>query len=137
MEEINSFRSENKPIYIAEEDKIVGFASFGPERKQSHSIDSELYAIYLLKEAKGKRVGTSLLYEGVTQLRKCGSHSLLVWVLESNSSKAFYENYGGEVYLQEEITIGNQKLVEVAYVWKNLSVLQDKLALALSFKGDS
>ena len=48
---------------------------------------------------------------------------MLVWTLGENPCRRFYERLGGEFVAEKEIEIGEQKLVEVAYGWKDLNVL--------------
>jgi hypothetical protein len=47
----------------------------------------------------------------------------LLWVLKDNlPARKFYEALGG-IYLREKpIKIGSQRLIEVAYGWKNLGM---------------
>lgn len=52
---------------------------------------------------------------------------MLLWVLEDNPSRGFYEALGGVRIKQETITIGGTELVEVAYGWSGLSPLRRQL----------
>lgn len=123
--------SENKTgvVFVAEnsDGQIVGFASFGPERTKRYKADGELYAIYLLEEYKGRKIGSKLFYEGINELMANYS-SVLVWVLEDNDSKLFYEKFGPEKAGEEEITIAETAFKEIAYIWKDIKVLYSKFA---------
>jgi ribosomal protein S18 acetylase RimI-like enzyme len=57
------------------------------------------------------------------ELSKRGFSSMLLWVLKDNlPARKFYEALGG-IYLREKpIEIGSQRLIEVAYGWKNLGM---------------
>lgn len=123
--------SENKigVVFVAEnsDGEIVGFASFGPERTKQYGADGELYAIYLLEEYKRRKIGSKLFYEGIKELMTDYS-SVLVWVLEDNDSRLFYEKFEPEKAGEEEITIAETPFKEIAYVWKDIKLLHSKFA---------
>ncbi|GGA58763.1 acetyltransferase [Kroppenstedtia guangzhouensis] len=107
-------RIQNKQcgIYVAENSsgQIIGYANNGPERSGNPFYDSELYAIYILKEYQ--RQGVKRL---IQQMVKEGMSSFLVWVLAKNPSRRFYEKLGGKKLGTQYIEIGNVNLEEVAY----------------------
>lgn len=103
--------------------QIVGIASGGPQRDPQLNYDGELYAIYLLEEAQRRRLGSRLMHALADQLAAHGYKRLLVWVLESNPSRKFYEALGGKYVAKKIIAIGKQDLIEVAYGWQNLRTL--------------
>ncbi|WP_243458199.1 GNAT family N-acetyltransferase [Sporosarcina sp. Te-1] len=117
------------PLYIAEnaDGQIVGFATGGKERSGNIAgYDGELYAIYMLKEAQGKGLGALLTAAIAKELEQMGLTSMLVWVLDENPSKSFYERLGGQVIDETTISIGGEEFLEIAYVWKDLSLLAEK-----------
>ncbi|PLR75192.1 GNAT family N-acetyltransferase [Bacillus sp. V3-13] len=115
-------------VFVAEEKgKIIGFASFGKERTGELEADSELYAIYLLKEYKGKKVGTMLFKRGAEALLANGFSSLVVWVLNDNPSRLFYESFKPVKLTEQMINIGGNEYKETAYYWDNLQDLYLKL----------
>lgn len=121
--------AKNNPglTFVAENSvgQIIGFASFGPERTKRYGADGELYAIYLLDEYKGRKIGTKLFYAGIKELIADYS-SVLVWVLEDNASKQFYEKFDPEKAGEEEITIAETAYKEIAYIWKDIKLLYSK-----------
>lgn len=123
-----SSKKDKEPVYVAENSAgdIIGFAAFGPERTNKFGADGELYAIYLLEDYKGRKIGTALLSAGVKDLLSDYS-SILVWVLAENNSKLFYEKYDPTKVAEEEITIAGGKHIEIAYVWKDIELLNRKL----------
>ena len=53
------------------------------------------------------------------ELDRRGFHSFLLWVLKDNlPSRGFYEAMGGTWLKEKPIAIGDQTLLEVAYIWK-------------------
>lgn len=109
-------------LYVAEDvsGKIIGFATGGKERTGKYGVDGELYAIYLLQEAQGQGIGKALTIKIAQSLNKQGFTSMLVWVLELNPSKKFYEALGGKALAETMIEIGGEDLKEIAYYWENI-----------------
>lgn len=103
---------------VAEDDSgtIVGFADAGPERTGDPDYRSEIYAIYLRREAQGHGVGRQLFEEVGRRLRQSGLDSVLIWVLEDNPSRGFYEHMGGKPVQTQTVTIGKE-LTEIGYGW--------------------
>ncbi|HEX6817938.1 MAG TPA: GNAT family N-acetyltransferase [Ktedonobacterales bacterium] len=116
--------------YVAEDDSrgtpalIVGFALGGPRREGSADYDGELYAIYLLADTQGHGLGRQLVRAVTQHLAREGITSMLVWVLEANPSRHFYEALGG-VLLPERLSFvaAGTPLVEVSYGWRDLASL--------------
>ena len=75
---------------VAELDgKIVGFCCYC--KGDDHS--GEIRAIYLLKEAQGKGLGSMLMDAGMAQLGGCDP--IILWVLKGNDQAiGFYTHYG-------------------------------------------
>ena len=48
---------------------------------------------------------------------------MLVWVLANNPSQDIYSALGGQRVYEQEITIGEARLVEVAYGWWDIREL--------------
>jgi ribosomal protein S18 acetylase RimI-like enzyme len=113
-------------VYVAENEAghITGFASAGPGQPAEPDYAGEVYAIYLLKEAQGQGLGRRLMQAAMQELTRRGMDSMLLWVLKDNlPSRRFYEALGGTYLKEKPITIGNQTLIEVAYAWKDMSIL--------------
>ncbi|MFC0271158.1 GNAT family N-acetyltransferase [Metabacillus herbersteinensis] len=116
-------------LYVAEaiEEHIVGFVSFGKERSENYHFKSELYAIYILEEYQGKGIGKQLVLAAIDELQQQQLSNLLVWVLEENPSRAFYERYSPEKVGEETFSIHNREHVEIAYGWTNLTKLKERI----------
>ncbi|MFD2761555.1 GNAT family N-acetyltransferase [Lentibacillus juripiscarius] len=117
-------------VFVAEMDdgEIVGFSTGGQEREgKFDGYDGELYAIYILQDYQGRGIGRKLVEPVVDELVRNGINSMLVWVLEGNGAKHFYEKLGGEKIDTADITIGGAELKETAYGWQDLSRLQKEV----------
>jgi ribosomal protein S18 acetylase RimI-like enzyme len=102
---------------------VVGFASAGKERTGEFPYQGELYAIYILKAYQGRGVGRQLVEAIILRLQDQGLTSMMVWVLKDNLFRAFYEALGGQEVGEQDITIGESTMVEVAYGWKDFRSL--------------
>jgi ribosomal protein S18 acetylase RimI-like enzyme len=102
--------------------KVAGFISGGKERTGQLGCDGEIYAIYLLDEAQRKGLGAQLVGQLARDLAVRGFSSMAVWVLALNPARRFYERLGAELIGQQEIELGGQTFIEVAYGWKSLKV---------------
>lgn len=121
----NSFES----VFVAEDQSgIFGFAGFGPERTKKHNYDGELYAIYLFKEKQKMGAGKALVKEGVKYLLENGYQNMLVWVLDENPSIGFYLSLEPEKVAKDSFTIAEKNHIEIAFGWRDLSLLEAKLS---------
>jgi len=119
----------NSFVYVATQDEqVVGFSSGGAERTGDPDYQGEVYALYLLQEAQRRGVGRGLMDASAQSLLSNGMNNMLIWVLRDNPSRRFYEAMGGSFVREQNIEIGGQTLVEVAYGWKDLHSLVKKNA---------
>lgn len=91
-ESIAHRRTDN--ILIAKAgDKVVGFVGYGEYRYDTLKDCGEVFAIYVLADCYGKKVGYELMnaaFEKLTDYK-----TIAVWVLKGNERAIkFYERYG-------------------------------------------
>jgi ribosomal protein S18 acetylase RimI-like enzyme len=117
-------RTQNQKDYTFVADntdgQIAGFISGGPQRDLKIHYEAELYALYLLESAQRRGLGRRLVLAATSHLLRDGFKNTLVWVLENNPSRKFYEALGGQYVTEKAIMIGDQKLTEFAYGWLDL-----------------
>jgi|SRR4029077_4683225 len=112
------------PVYIADLDgETVGFISGGAIREPVQTYDAELYAIYLLEQAQRQGIGTALLKKLAESLSSAGYRGMIVWVLEKNPSRYFYERSSAQIVTAKDIQIGGVMLSEVSYGWPDLQAI--------------
>jgi GNAT superfamily N-acetyltransferase len=116
---------EMKCFFVAENDdgRIVGFAIGGPNREENTGYNGELYAIYLQKGFQGQGIGKMLVSKVAEWLALHKYSSMLVWVLEKNPAKYFYEALGALPVGRKRIIIGDAPLDELSYGWPDLKTL--------------
>jgi ribosomal protein S18 acetylase RimI-like enzyme len=82
-----------------DEELIVGFAAFGPEREHArvHVGRGELYSFYLHPDVWGSGCASGLIDHVDERLRAEGFEDAVLWVLDDNPrARAFYERHGWE-----------------------------------------
>lgn len=110
-------------LYVAETatGEMVGYALARPGLTEIPPYDSELIALHVLSGHQRQGVGRQLVAAVAGQLRQRGSRSLMLWVLEENGARGFYERLGGK--LLDESKLNWCDTLEVAYGWPAIEVL--------------
>jgi ribosomal protein S18 acetylase RimI-like enzyme len=103
--------------------QVVGFASAGPLREPLADCDAEIYAIYILQTYQHLGLGRQLVVQCARELADKGFRSLVIWALKENPACGFYERLGGQRSAEKLVEIGGVSLVDVAFIWRDLTVL--------------
>lgn len=117
-------------VLIAEDaGALVGLASCGRQRDSSlkeFGFDGEISAVYLLQSHQRAGLGRRLMARMGMALAAQGLSAASVWVLRENiRARAFYERLGGQIVGERTDSRGEVALAEVAYGWRDLSVLSE------------
>lgn len=112
-------------VCVAEHDRhgVIGFGSAGPSRGNGLHYRGEVYTLYLDDAFHGEGIGRQMfttLSEWVGAER---GPSLVVWVLNGNPSRFFYEALGGRMVARRRSTIAGAPIEEVAYGWEDATTL--------------
>ena len=107
------------PFVVAVLDgKIVGFCRYLYEVFSDDGIgfDSEIMALYVDPELKGKGIGKELFEYVKNDLKEHGKKKTILWCLKDNyPSRGFYEKRGGEIVGEHGIEIGGKIYPEVGF----------------------
>lgn len=126
-----NFHTINSCVFVAEDESgnIVGFASGGPEQTHhpKYYRTGEVYAIYLLESFQRKGIGKQLIKAILDHLDDLGLEQLLIWALEDNSYRLFYEQIGGSIIETTTIEIDKKQLIEIGYGWDSIKDLRSQL----------
>lgn len=122
---------EGRVTFVAEAELdggrgIVGFVEGGPNRILRPPLDAfsgEMNGLYLLASHQRLGLGRRLVRALAAALVELGHSSMLVWVLETNPARAFYERLGGRLVGAHEIEIDGRTYPDVAYGWDDLASL--------------
>ena len=88
-----AFRWPDNLLVAKENDTVVGFVGYGACREDALPETGEVFAIYVLKEYYGKKVGHALMRAALEKLSEY--RRIAVWVLEGNHRAVkFYEKFG-------------------------------------------
>lgn len=80
-------------ILVAKDDKVIGFVGYGKCRDDTLSDCGEIFAIYVLADYYGQKVGYELMNAAFEKL--AAYKHIAVWVLKGNERAIkFYERYG-------------------------------------------
>jgi GNAT superfamily N-acetyltransferase len=110
--------------YVAEDaGEVVGFVSGGYERQGDDVYNGEIYALYVLKNYQRQGIGTGLVSALATKLSHFGIYSMLVWVLEHNPYRRFYEKISGMYLRRQRMPFSGEILDTVAYGWIDTNLI--------------
>jgi ribosomal protein S18 acetylase RimI-like enzyme len=89
-----------------------------------HGFGAELSAVYVRVDRHRHGLGRRLVGAVAAAARSKGAEGLVVFVIASNrGARAFYENLGAELLLEQPFEWDGIPLVEAAYAWRDLGVL--------------
>jgi len=126
QEFINELKSKKVISFVAEDGgEVVGFASGGRERHGDYIYRGEIYALYVLKNHQRQGLGTELVSALATKLNHFGIYSMLVWVLEHNPYRRFYEKLNGIYLRKQRLPFAGEMLDTAAYGWIDTNLIHD------------
>jgi GNAT superfamily N-acetyltransferase len=103
------------------DDGVIGFGNAGPARADSLPRDSrwngEIYTLYLLPDWHGHGIGRQLLQALFERLKRLGRTRVVLWVVEANPTRFFYEAMGGRMIARRAEPFAGIVLDELAYGW--------------------
>ena len=113
--------SRQKFLLVAEDSDagVVGFISGGKPRIENLGIKGEIYELYLLESFQGLGIGRLLFSKAANKLQLMFGISLLVWVVEKNPSRYFYETLGGKKFAVCQENFAGIEIQQVCYAWED------------------
>jgi GNAT superfamily N-acetyltransferase len=108
-------------VAVSATGEVSGFVDFGKARHDVAGYDTELFAIYLLPELKGKGIGAELFKTGVRDLAARGFRSMYLQALKASPYRNFYEKMGGKIIGESIYKLGDEDFGTVFYGWEDLS----------------
>lgn len=121
---ISELESKKVISYVAEDaGEVVGFVSGGYERQGNDIYSGEIYALYVLKNHQRQGIGAELVSALANQLNHFGIYSMLVWVLEHNPYRRFYEKIDGMYLRKQRMPFSGEMLDTVAYGWIDTNLI--------------
>ena len=118
-------------VHLAEEEEgeLIGFAACRAQPDATLAADGfcgEIGAIYLRRIAQGRGIGRLLMRTVAADLGERGCRGASLWVLRDNMpARRFHERLAGEVVGEKREVRPEGELVEVAYGWRDLTLLAE------------
>jgi GNAT superfamily N-acetyltransferase len=110
---IRTLGSPAMQVFLAElNGEVVGFTSFDPRATEDFA---ELFTLYVLKSHHGQGIGKKLWETVLEFLEIQNIKKLVLWVLENNPTRGFYEHLGGVATDLKIEMIQDAQIVEVMY----------------------
>jgi len=111
--------------------QIVGFVDYGKPRSHEDEYESELYAIYILKDFQRKGIGKGLVNNCARDLIKKGINSMFTLALEVSPYKKFHEKLSDCVFKDKIIDFAQEKHQLIGFGWKDLKAYLEKNKLSI------
>lgn len=121
-------------VFVAEDSAhgVIGFASGGPSRDRGLDYGGEVYTLYVDDDFQGLGIGRRLFVVVSERLAAGARDSVVVWVLNGNPARFFYEALGGKCVARRGGVMGGEPIEELAFGWEDVSEL-----IALGKSGES
>lgn len=111
-------------VAIDDGGEVTGYALARPALASLAPYDCELVALHVRGPLRRQGLGRRLVSAVAHALRQTGCTALMLWVLEGNPSRAFYERLGGRPAGRQTVTLDEGvTAVEVAYGWTDIEAL--------------
>ena len=98
--------------------RVVGFGSCGQARKRPGT--GEVFTLYVAPDWQGRGIGRRLLHGLLAKLKAGGLNQAMVWVLNDNPARFFYEALGGRRIAERKERFAGVDLAEAGYAWRDL-----------------
>lgn len=105
-----------------ERGSVVGFVSGGRARRPGYG-DGEVETLYLLDDYRDRGIGRRLMRAMAAHLAAVGCRSAMLWVLQDNPTRWFYQHLGGRPMAQEAIRFAGRSMQQLAFAWDPIESL--------------
>jgi GNAT superfamily N-acetyltransferase len=110
---IRTLESPAMRVFVAElNGEIIGFTSLTARESEDFA---ELFTLYVLKAHHGQGIGLKLWNAVLEFLKTQNIKRLVLWVLENNPTRGFYEHLGGISSARKTETMNDAQIIEVMY----------------------
>ncbi len=113
--------AETVLVAIEGDVRVVGYATFGPCRRQRLVYADEIYELYVDTVDQNRGVGRRLLSDAIARIRRNGNRLPVVEVLAGNPARFFYERMGGHRAGAASRAFAGEQLETVIYAWPDVS----------------
>lgn len=107
-------------VAVDARNQVLGFGSCGAQRDDRLPVGGEIFSIYVQPDQQGQGIGRQLLLSLFFRLVQNGHKACMLWVLDRNPSRFFYERLGGRVVARQTLSYGGRDVGASAYAWADL-----------------
>jgi ribosomal protein S18 acetylase RimI-like enzyme len=107
-------------VAVDSRNQVLGFGSCGMQRGACLPDAGEIFSLYVEPDRQGLGIGRRLLLSLFFRLVQKGHDACVLWVLDRNPSRFFYERLGGRVISHQTMSYGGRRVEACAYAWVDL-----------------
>lgn len=117
--------AERDDVYLVAQAEGGEIAGYGVGRLGSEikPYDCELVSLHVHFTRQRRGIGRQLVAAMARELERRGCRALMLWVLEENRARGFYERLGGQ--LLDVTKASGAGPLEVAYGWPDIALLYE------------
>lgn len=104
-------------IVCEENNTIIGFLRYGPNKKQYNEQYGEVYALYIDKNYQKKGYGEKMICYAFNIMKKKYKY-VLISTLENNSANEFYKKINGKFIGKSKFELYNNTYIENIYLYE-------------------
>lgn len=101
------------------EGRIVGFGSCGACRGEP-GFTGEVFTLYVEPDRQNQGIGRRLLLSLFARLVAQGHSNAVLFVLQDNPGRFFYQRVGGIQVRRRFLTVGGKQIEAAGYGWRDL-----------------
>ena len=118
-------KDDGDVLMVAESDagKISAYCLAKVQKDIHPGYDAEIIALHVHPEYRHQGIGRSLLLSMKEELQKRACQSVMLWTLQRNPIRSWYEKAGGVLIGEKLHDVEGWEIVDVAYGWKDLGQL--------------
>lgn len=105
----------NEYIVYTKDNKVLGFARYGKNKKDYDDNYGEIYALYVDNNHHGEKIGSKLVNN---ILKRMTYKYLLISTLKDNKANEFYKKIGGKYIGECKFTLEDKEYTENIYLYK-------------------
>jgi L-amino acid N-acyltransferase YncA len=106
-------------VAVDAEGTIVGFGSCGRCRGEP-GFTGEVFTLYVGSDWQNLGIGRRLLFALFDRLVDQGCNSVIIWVLQENPSRFFYQRVGGSLVCRKILPFAGSSVAAIGYGWRDL-----------------
>ena len=98
---------------------IIGFGSCGACRGET-DFTAEVFTLYVAPDWQNQGIGRRLLLTMFGRLAAQGHGSVVIWVLQENPARFFYQRLGGKEVRRKLLPFNGTSVPACGYGWRDL-----------------